>query len=93
MTRVLDEAENNLVAETGVYGIWLLKHGTKLPKDQACVKSLMFAYDLYARPVSGNRYSAIENLYDAVDSVIAILNWEPLAKKYDEGLADLINSA
>lgn len=86
--RIFTPSEGVLVANLGVYGVWLCKHAPKLPQHLGPVQSLMGAYEVYVRakdPRTGM------NLIAAVDHVVEELLWEAPLGDYELACYDYIH--
>ncbi len=85
--RQLTDDEAALLPNLGVYGCWILKHSSKLPKEHPCVKGLIAVYDLYCT-LPDNLATSV--LMDAIDMVIGEVPWEPIKKPYTVAIRDLL---
>ncbi len=83
--KTLTESESVLVADLGVYGIWILKHGQELPKDE--VLRIMNVYALYRK----NRSEGLR-LLNLIDYFCQKYHWEPPRNHYDTALKEYQNS-
>lgn len=79
-----DEQFDVLIANLGVYGCWLTKHGRRLPQHIACVQELMQAYAEYRED---DREAMALML--SIDRVVSDLMWEPVGTNYDTALRSL----
>ncbi len=84
--RRLNDFEGDLVADLGVYGVWLLKHGKNLPVDKPVVQQLMNVYQLYHHHAD-NPTAGV--LMGAIDAVIRELQIEDVGSYYPDAMTDL----
>ena len=74
---LLDESEGQLVASAGVYGIWLLKHGTNLPENEK-TQEIKGCYADYLK----DEFKSAMALFDKIDEFIATTGWEDVYQAY-----------
>lgn len=82
----LSDAENALIARTGVYGVWLVKHAKNLPHEPYA-NAIRRAYAGYLV----DKYSW-KQLFDAIDSFCVVHSWERVGEKYEMALKDLLKT-
>ena len=85
MARVLNESESHLIANLGVYGCWILKHGKQLPEGYVRTQ-LRDAYQHYLDT------KLAKPLMAAIDKAVSDLQWEPVGTDYETALQDLIET-
>jgi hypothetical protein len=87
--RKLNSGEQRLVAELGVYGIWILKHGHSLNDEDFLVVRIKSAYQQYITIVTNN---SIKVLFDSIDNFCNERGFECPGRNYDEALKDLLGN-
>lgn len=84
----MNDSEQSLVANLGIYGCWLLKHAAKIGPSHPDAKAIYSAYEMYA--LRSGDHAAAAVLLDAIEKFIEMQNYEPLKSTYDEALEDLL---
>lgn len=88
-TPKLTDSDQRLVAELGVYGVWILKHGKKLPATDLAVKDLHKAYERYVDSQAGSGSGLL--LMAEIDRVVRWLDIEPPGKNYTVALREYLS--
>lgn len=85
------EAENAMIAELGVYAIWLLKHGKSLDPRNLGVRRIKLAFRRWRR--YGTEHSALPalRLFAAIDAFCRRgRGFEPVSNNYNRAWAELV---
>lgn len=85
-TRTLNAGENRLVADLGVYGCWLLKHGKTLSKEHP----IALAYKDYRETYYPRDAKA---LFSAIEAHCKSSGCEQVFQDYETALEDLTGTS
>lgn len=83
----MNENEQQLVVELGVYGCWLLRHGPEIGPSCVEARDIYYFYEIWSSRSNDNAAAMV--LMDAIDEFIELKNYEPLKNSYPEALQDL----
>lgn len=84
--RTLNAGEQRLVADLGVYGCWILKHGKTLHREHP----IALAYKDYRET---HNYRDTKNLFRAIDDHCKSSGCEQVFQDYELALEDLLAGA
>jgi hypothetical protein len=83
----MNENEQQLVVELGIYGCWLLRHAPEIGPECAAAQDIYKYYGMWSSRSSDHAAAMV--LMDAIDEFIKLENYEPLKNSYPEALQDL----
>lgn len=84
-----DDQENRLIAELGVYGCWILKHGKEVGSNN--LEGGNKIINTYAEWVKTNDNVFAMMLMNAIDEYVSINKVESTFDNYPKAVNDLIN--